>query len=94
MFQSLDSIRTEEARIRAAYAKREEDDPRYSWSSPGYQLMVQQRERRLLALLRRYGFAALECKSIAPYSFISSPPLEFGVGLCRQPYCLSEKPSR
>jgi SAM-dependent methyltransferase len=64
MFQSLDSTRTEEARIRAAYAKREEDDPRYSWSSPGYQLMVQQRERRLLALLRRYGFAALECKTI------------------------------
>jgi hypothetical protein len=64
MFQSLDSTRAEEARIRAAYAKREEDDARYSWSSPGYQFMLQQRERRLLALLRRYGFAALESKTI------------------------------
>src|SRR6266446_3567457 len=64
MIHSLDSTRTEEARIRAAYAKREEDDARYSWSSPGYQFMLQQRERRLLALLRRYGFAALESKTI------------------------------
>jgi ubiquinone/menaquinone biosynthesis C-methylase UbiE len=64
MVQSFDSARTEEARIRAAYAKREEADARYSWFSPGYQFMVQQRERRVLALLRRHGFAALESKKI------------------------------
>ena len=60
MVQSLDSVRAEEARIRTAYAKREEADARYSWFSAGYQFMVQQRERRLLALLRRY-----DCKNLA-----------------------------
>src|SRR5262249_61921099 len=64
MVHSLDSAGAEEARIRAAYAKRDEADARYSWFSPGYQFLVQQRERRLLALLRRYGFAALESKTI------------------------------
>jgi SAM-dependent methyltransferase len=64
MIQSLDSARAEEARIRASYARREEDDARYSWFSPGYQFMMQQRERRLLALLQGYGFAALESKTI------------------------------
>jgi ubiquinone/menaquinone biosynthesis C-methylase UbiE len=64
MVHSLDSARTEEARIRAAYAKREEDDARYSWFSPGYQFMVQQRERRLLALFRRYDCENLAAKKI------------------------------
>jgi hypothetical protein len=48
MVQSLESTRAEEVRIRAAYAKREEADPRYSWFSPGHLFIVQQRERRLL----------------------------------------------
>jgi ubiquinone/menaquinone biosynthesis C-methylase UbiE len=64
MVQSLDSTRAEEARIRDAYAKREEADPRYSWFSPGHLFIVQHRERRLLALLHRCGFAALESKTI------------------------------
>jgi ubiquinone/menaquinone biosynthesis C-methylase UbiE len=64
MVQSLDSARAEEARIRAAYAKREEADIRYSWFNPGYQFMVQQRERRLLALLRRYDCENLSAKKI------------------------------
>jgi ubiquinone/menaquinone biosynthesis C-methylase UbiE len=64
MIQSFDSARAEEARIRTAYAKRDEADRRYSWFSPGYQFMVQQRERRVLTLLHRYGFAALESKTI------------------------------
>jgi ubiquinone/menaquinone biosynthesis C-methylase UbiE len=64
MVQSLSSTRAEEARIRAAYAKREEADARYSWFSSGHLFIVQQRERRLLALLHRYGFAALESKTI------------------------------
>jgi ubiquinone/menaquinone biosynthesis C-methylase UbiE len=61
---SRDAFQAEEARIRAAYAKRQETDSRYSWFSPGHLFMVQQRERRLLTLLRRYGFAALESKMV------------------------------
>jgi ubiquinone/menaquinone biosynthesis C-methylase UbiE len=61
---SKESLHAEEARIRAAYARREEDDPRYSWFSPGQRFILQQRERRLLALLQRFGFAALESKTI------------------------------
>jgi SAM-dependent methyltransferase len=64
MVQSADAARTEEARIRAAYAKREEADARYSWFSPGYQFMMQQRERRLLALLRRHDCENLDSKKI------------------------------
>src|SRR5215471_18841396 len=64
MVQSFDSIRTEEARIRAAYARREEDDARYSWLSPGYQFMMQQREQRVLALLARHHWENLESKKI------------------------------
>lgn len=64
MIQSLDSIRAEEARIRAAYAKRDEADARYSWFSPGYQFMMQERERRLLALLQRHGYENLKSKII------------------------------
>ena len=63
MVQSLDSARAEEARIRAAYARRDEADARYSWFSPGYQFMMQQRERRLLALLRRHGFRKFGVKN-------------------------------
>jgi SAM-dependent methyltransferase len=64
MAHSLDAAKGEEARIRAAYAKREEADSRYSWFSPGHLFMVQERERCLLALLRRYGVTALESKRI------------------------------
>lgn len=64
MVQPLHSVRAEEARIRAAYAKREEDDARYSWFNPGYQFMLQQCERRLLALLRRYDCDNLAAKKI------------------------------
>jgi ubiquinone/menaquinone biosynthesis C-methylase UbiE len=60
---SDESLHAEEARIRAAYAKRE-GDTRYSWFSPGHLFEMHQRERRLLALLHRYGFAALESKTI------------------------------
>src|SRR5439155_3847323 len=59
-----ESERAEEARIRAAYAKRQGDDARYSWFSPGHLFIVQERERRLLALLQRYGFAPLSSKRI------------------------------
>jgi ubiquinone/menaquinone biosynthesis C-methylase UbiE len=64
MVQSLDTAKAEEARIRAVYAKRREDDFRYSWFSPGYQFMVQQRERCVLALLRRFDCENLAAKKI------------------------------
>jgi ubiquinone/menaquinone biosynthesis C-methylase UbiE len=53
----------EEARIRAAYAKRQRDS-RYSWFSPGHLFMMQERERRLLMLLRRHGCESLQVKKI------------------------------
>jgi SAM-dependent methyltransferase len=62
--QSLESTQGEEARIRTAYEKRGADDRRYSWFSPGQQFIAQQRERRILALLHRHGFAGLESKAI------------------------------
>jgi len=64
MVRPFNSASAEEARIGAAYAKRELGDPRYSWFSPSYQFMVHQRERRLLALLRRYDYENLESKQI------------------------------
>src|SRR5919197_345145 len=61
---SSESERAEAARIRAAYAKRQGDHARYSWFSPGHVFIVQERERRLLALLRRHGFKSLSAKKI------------------------------
>jgi SAM-dependent methyltransferase len=58
------AMQGEEARIRAAFARRLENDPRYSWFSPGHVFMVQERERRLLALLRQYGFDSLRTRKI------------------------------
>ena len=60
----MNSVSVEEARIRETYARREEHDVRYSWISPGYQFTMQQRERRLLCVLRRHGYAYLESKKI------------------------------
>jgi SAM-dependent methyltransferase len=61
---SSESLHAEEARIRAAYARRRGDDVRYSWFSPGHLFMLQERERQILTLLRRHGFAALNAKRI------------------------------
>ncbi len=61
---SPESVQAEEARIRTAYTKRPADDARYSWFNPGHLFIIQERERRLLALLQRYGFAALGTKKI------------------------------
>ena len=57
---SPDAARVEEARIRTAYAKRQRDDVRYSWFNPGHLFIMQERERRLLTLLRRHGFTLLD----------------------------------
>jgi ubiquinone/menaquinone biosynthesis C-methylase UbiE len=60
----------EEARIRGAYARRG-DVSRYSLFNPGQLYMVQERQRRTLALLAREGFAPLADRRI----------LEVGCGL-------------
>ena len=61
---TLDCVNVEEERIRKAYSKRTRDEVLYSWFSPGHLLMIQERERRLLTLLNRYGFASLKEKKI------------------------------
>jgi SAM-dependent methyltransferase len=60
---SSKSARDEEARIRAAYMRRQQDD-RYSWFSPGHVFMTQEREQRLLALLKQHDFTSLSTKKI------------------------------
>lgn len=62
MIQSFDSVRAEEGRIRAVYAKREEGS-RYSLFR-GNLYIMQQCERRMLALLQRCGAADLESQTI------------------------------
>jgi len=57
------SSNDEEARIREAYAKRQDGD-RYSWFNPGHVFRVQECERRLLGLLKRYGHESLQEKKI------------------------------
>lgn len=54
---------SEEARIRSVYAERR-DGARYSYFSPGHLFILQERERRVLALLARHGFADLRNKNI------------------------------
>src|SRR5262245_426983 len=61
---SPESAEVEEARIRTAYAKRQGNDARYSWFSPGHLFMMQEREQWLLTLLRRHGFASLATSKI------------------------------
>jgi ubiquinone/menaquinone biosynthesis C-methylase UbiE len=57
------SIRDEEARIRAAYARRV-GDGRYSWFNPSYVFIMQQLEHRLLNLLRATGSAPFDSRQI------------------------------
>src|SRR5262245_20998916 len=58
-----ESTRDEEARIRAAYAKRQ-GRFRYSWFNPGHLFIAQERERQLLGLLRRRGIMSLDTKKV------------------------------
>jgi SAM-dependent methyltransferase len=58
-----DSFDLEEARIRAAYVKRQ-DDLRYSWFSPGHLFIFQELERQLLAILVRHAFPPLNTMKI------------------------------
>lgn len=57
--RSPESLAVEEGRIQAAYAQRGRTE-RYSYFDPGNLLIVQQRERKMLAALRRHGITSLE----------------------------------
>lgn len=46
---------SEEERVRRVYAQRHRGDPRYSWASPAHVWAVQERERAVVAALRRHG---------------------------------------
>src|SRR6266498_1179090 len=60
---SIERINLEEGRIRTAYAKRQ-DELRYSCFDIGHLFMLQDRERQVLALLKRYSFGSLTTKNI------------------------------
>jgi ubiquinone/menaquinone biosynthesis C-methylase UbiE len=60
---NVKSFQAEEARIRDVYDKRQEG-ARYSWFNSGHLFLIQERERRLLAILSRYGCAPLNTKKI------------------------------
>jgi ubiquinone/menaquinone biosynthesis C-methylase UbiE len=60
---SAPAVSLEEARIRTAYAKREED-ARYSWFNAGFLFEMQERERGVLASLKRQGIGSLTTKNI------------------------------
>jgi glycosyltransferase involved in cell wall biosynthesis/SAM-dependent methyltransferase len=61
---SSEPLSIEETRIRTAYAKRQQRDARYSWFNPSHLFIVQERERRMLALLRRHSARPLETSKI------------------------------
>lgn len=58
-----EKFRFEAQRIREAYARRCEGD-RYSFFNPGHLFLVQERERRLLALLRETGLTSWQGRKI------------------------------
>jgi ubiquinone/menaquinone biosynthesis C-methylase UbiE len=62
-------VRAEEARVRAAYARRAAGD-RYAYSNPAHLFLMQERERATLTLLERHGLLPLG----------SRPVLEVGCG--------------
>jgi len=49
----------EEDRIREKYKRRKPGDSRYSWFNPGHVYMMQERERRVLELLKKSGIESL-----------------------------------
>jgi ubiquinone/menaquinone biosynthesis C-methylase UbiE len=57
-------LKAEEKRIRSVYSRRQKNDSRYSWFSPGHLFMIQERERRFLQLLKRHSFEPLKTKKI------------------------------
>lgn len=54
----------EHERVRAAYSRRPQSDPRYSWFNPSHVFTIQGRERATLRCLRRHGLEHLADKKI------------------------------
>jgi SAM-dependent methyltransferase len=63
MLVNAESLQAEESRIQAAYARRK-NTGLYSRFNAGHLFMAQERERRFLDLLARYGHASLATKTI------------------------------
>src|SRR5262245_22428876 len=61
---TVDSSQSEAARIRTAYAKRQKGDARYSYFNMGHLFIMQEREQRLLTLLKHNNLAPLHTKKI------------------------------
>jgi ubiquinone/menaquinone biosynthesis C-methylase UbiE len=62
--QAAEPLKSEEARIRAAYARRQSADRRYSFFNRGNLFAIQSRERKVLSLLQAHGVAQFESKKI------------------------------
>lgn len=58
------TLQSEEARIRAVYGRRGRSDTRYSWFRDAHLFAIQERERKVLATLKRHGLSSLEEKAI------------------------------
>ena len=54
----------EEARFQQAWAKRRENDPRYSWANAGHLFLIQERERAVVGTLARHGYLPLAGKRV------------------------------
>jgi SAM-dependent methyltransferase len=54
----------EAARIRSAYARRADEDARYAFTNPGQLFLLQERERRVLGLVRRLALPPLRGAAI------------------------------
>ncbi len=64
MSVNFESFKNEEARFRAAYLRRQGDDERYSWFNSEFLYRIQERERRVLSILKQHGFTPLNKKLI------------------------------
>src|SRR5258708_6414719 len=60
----MTSLPAEETRIQEVYERRAVVDRRYSWFEPGHLFMMQQLERRILAVLRVHGLDPLQSRHI------------------------------
>jgi ubiquinone/menaquinone biosynthesis C-methylase UbiE len=60
MIGTTSPVQREAARIQTVYASRQKTDFRYSFWNDGHLFLVQERERQVLAALRRHGVSSLE----------------------------------
>jgi ubiquinone/menaquinone biosynthesis C-methylase UbiE len=58
------SFENEETRVQAAFIRRQGDEERYSWFNSEFLYRIQERERRVLLLLKRHGCTPLNRRLI------------------------------